>query len=488
MWRETFFGGSGKIAPSEGKQEEYEFMTDVAKKVAVIGLDCAAPELVFEQWRDELPCLSGLMRHGVWGKLESVTPPITVPAWSCMMCGKDPGELGIYGFRNRKDYSYDGLTIANSSAVKEQRVWDILSRAGKHVIVIGVPGTYPPSKVNGCMVGCFLTPNADSPYTYPPELKSELEMQFGPYRMDVQDFRSEDKQRVLDDIYRMSDQHFAMAKYLVSSKPWDFFMMVEMGTDRIHHAFWKYHDPHHLKYTARNPFENAIRDYYRYIDGKISELLTRLGTDTTVLIVSDHGAKKMEGGICINEWLQNQGYLTLKSRVNSPTPISKVEIDWINTVAWGEGGYYSRIFLNVKGREPLGTIEPHRYEAVRDELKTKLEAMLDHKGNPLGNRVFKPQEIYRFVRGVPPDLIVYFGNLEWRSVGSVGMNTVHTFENDTGPDDANHAEYGIFILNAPGNGNGKQIEGLRLFDVSATVLDRIGVPVPPDMQGRPVRA
>lgn len=463
-------------------------MAEFAKKVAVIGLDCAAPELVFEQWRDELPCLSRLMRRGLWGKLESVTPPITVPAWSCMMSGKDPGELGIYGFRNRKDYSYDGLAIANSLAVREQRVWDILSRAGKQVIVIGVPGTYPPSKVNGCMVGCFLTPNADSPYAYPPELKSELESQFGPYRMDVQNFRSEDKQRILDDIYRMSDQHFAMAKHLVTTKPWDFFMMVEMGTDRIHHAFWKFHDPHHLKYTPHNPFENAIRDYYRYIDSKIAELLVCLGTDTTVLIVSDHGVKKMEGGVCINEWLQKQGYLTLKAPVDKPTPLGRVTIDWSKTVAWGEGGYYSRVFLNVKGREPSGTIEPQRYEAVRDELKAKLEAMLDHKGKPLGNRVFKPQEIYRFVRGVPPDLIVYFGNLEWRSVGSVGLNTIHTFENDTGPDDANHAEYGIFILNAPGNGGGKQVEGLRLFDVSATVLDRIGVPVPPDMQGKPVRA
>jgi len=457
-----------------------------AKKIAVIGLDCAPPELVFDRWRDGLPCLRSLIADGLWGKLHSVTPPITVPAWSCMMSGKDPGELGIYGFRNRKDYSYDGLTIANSSAVREQRVWDILSRSGKKVIVMGVPGTYPPSRVNGCMIGCFLTPNSDAPYTYPPELKPELESKFGPYQMDVKNFRSEDKRPILDHIYEMTNQHFAMAEHLVSSRDWDFFMMVEMGTDRIHHAFWKFFDSEHFKYVPGNQFEDAIHAYYRHLDGKISSLLQLLGNETTVFVVSDHGAKKMEGGICVNEWMKSEGYLSLRQSVDKPTPLSKMQIDWSKTKAWGEGGYYSRIFLNVKGREPQGVIDPANYESVRDEIKAKLEAMQDHEGKPLGTRVFKPQEVYRSVRGIPPDLIVYFGNLTWRSVGSMGMGGIYTFENDTGPDDANHAEYGIFILRDPGRKDGRQLDGLRIFDVSATILDRFGMTVPPDMQGKPV--
>ena len=68
--------------------------------------------------RAELPVLSGLMERGAWGKLESCDPPITVPAWSCMMSSKDPGTLGFYGFRNRKDHSYDGLTFATSEKVQ----------------------------------------------------------------------------------------------------------------------------------------------------------------------------------------------------------------------------------------------------------------------------------------------------------------------------------------------------------------------------------
>jgi predicted AlkP superfamily phosphohydrolase/phosphomutase len=456
------------------------------QKIAVIGLDCAAPELVFDQWRDELPCLRSLAAQGLWGKLRSVCPPITVPAWSCMMSGKDPGQLGIYGFRNRKNYSYDGMTIANATAVREPRVWDILSQAGKQVIVLFVPGTYPPSAVNGSMVGCFLTPGAQSAYAYPAELKPQLEARFGPYLMDVQDFRSEDKDRILRQIYMMTEQHFAMARHLLSRDPWDFFMMVEMGTDRIHHAFWKFHDKAHRLYQPGNPFEFAIRDYYRFVDRQIAELLPALGDETTLLIVSDHGAKKMEGGICVNEWLSREGYLRLREPVNGPTSIGKAPVDWERTSAWGEGGYYSRIFMNVKGREPQGVIDPSDYERMRDELKGKLEAMPDDQGKPLGNRVFKPEQVYRSVQGIAPDLIVYFGDLNWRSVGTIGLKSVYTFENDTGPDDANHAEYGMFLLREPNGTSGREIHGKQLFDISATILDRFGLPLPPGAQGQAI--
>ena len=107
------------------------------------------------------------MDRGVYGPLESCEPPITVPAWSCMMSSKDPGTLGFYGFRNRKDHSYDGLTFATAEKVKDDRVWDILSRAGKHVVVLGVPQTFPPRQVNGEMISCFLAPSTDSPLHLP---------------------------------------------------------------------------------------------------------------------------------------------------------------------------------------------------------------------------------------------------------------------------------------------------------------------------------
>jgi predicted AlkP superfamily phosphohydrolase/phosphomutase len=176
----------------------------------------------------------------------------------------------------------------------------------------------------------------------------------------------------------------------------------------------------------------------------------------------------------------------LREPVIRPTPIGKAQVDWGRTKAWGEGGYYSRIFMNVKGREPQGIIEPSAYEKVRDELKAKLEAMPDDQGRPLGTRVFRPEEVYKSVQGIAPDLIVYFGDLNWRSVGTIGLNTVYTFENDTGPDDANHAEYGMFLLSERNGNSGGELHGKQLFDVFATILDRFGLPMPRDAHGKPL--
>ncbi len=454
-----------------------------ARRVLVIGLDCAAPELVFDRWAPLLPNIRRLMSMGYYGELESTTPPITVPAWMSMMTSKDPGQLGLYGFRNRKDYSYDGMTIATSQAVKEDAVWDILARGGKQVILIGVPPSYPPKRVNGHLISCFMTPDARSPYTYPPSLKAEVEKLVGEYLFDVEGFRSDDKRRILDQIYLMTEKRFTVARHLMQQKPWDFFMLVEIGVDRIHHGFWKYFDEQHRKHQPGSPFEHAIRDYYIYLDGLIGDLLALTGDQTAVLIVSDHGAQRLEGGICINEWLMQEGYLTLKEELGGITPFAKVAPVWERTRAWGEGGYYGRLFLNVKGREPFGTIDPSQYDATRDELIDRLQKITDEKGQPLEVKAFKPEQIYSTCRGIPPDLIVYFGGLSWRSVGSVGYHSLWTFENDTGPDDANHAQHGIFILHDPKATPGREVKRARIMDIAPTILNLYGLPIPPDMQG-----
>jgi predicted AlkP superfamily phosphohydrolase/phosphomutase len=461
------------------------------KKVLVIGLDCAAPELVFDQERDSLPNFKRVMDDGVWGRLESCIPAITVPAWSSMMSSKDPGTLGVYGFRNRGDYSYKKQMLANASSIKVDRVWDILSRAGKKVITIGVPQTYPPKPVNGIQVGCFLSPstkNPARPYTYPASAMQEIEETVGEYLVDVPNFRTNEKDYLLKQIYTMTEKRFKLVKKWLVEKEWDFFMFVEMGVDRIHHGFWKFHDPTHPKYEISPLYNDSIRDYYRYIDSEIGQILALIDNETTVFLVSDHGAKKMDGGICVNEWLIREGYLTLKSRPSMRVSLDKCEIDWSKTKVWGDGGYYGRIFLNIEGREPQGIVKPAEVEALRDELRAKFEALVDPKGFNIGTQVFKPEEIYKVSNGVPPDLLVYFGNLYWRSVGSVGYDSIYTFENDTGPDDCNHAQLGLVIKHDPdmheGSG-GRELAGLQLMDMAPTILRQLGLPIPIDMQGTP---
>ncbi len=457
------------------------------RKVFVLGLDCAAPELVFNRWRDDLPNLGFLAKSGLWGEMQSSIPAITVPAWSSMLSSKDPGVLGFYGFRNRADHSYDKMFIAMGHVVKEKRVWNYLSDAGLTSIVMGVPQTFPVRPLRGNLISGFLTPGIQSDFAYPYAFKREVLSLTPEYDFDVKEFRTDNKDWLLEQIHIMTDKHFKVVDYTLKNKPWDFFMYMEIGVDRIHHGFWNYHDPQHFRYQPGNPYENAIHDYYVKIDTKLGEWLEQLDNNTAVLVVSDHGAKRMDGGICINEWLWRNGYLAFKEDPKPGTIVrfEDLEVDWGRTKAWGSGGYYGRVFLNVKDREPEGVIPSNEYEKVRDELSEKFQAITDPDGKNIGTKVFKPEEVYREVRGVAPDLIVYFGDLLWRSVGSLGYDGWHTFENDTGPDACNHAQNGMFIFYDPQNPQpGVEVKGAQLMDVAPTILNYLGVSVPKDMQGR----
>lgn len=454
-------------------------------RLVIIGLDCMEPSLVFDRWRNDLPNLSRLMQQGSYGKLESSIPAITVPAWSCMMSGRDPGELGIYGFRNRADRTYGKMAIADGRAVKFPRLWDILGDAGWKVVALSVPGTSPPYAVNGSMVSCFLTPNTEAPYTYPPELANQIAEWMPDFLLDVPHFRSDEKERILSNIYSLCDQRFTLAEKLLAQDAPDFLMLVDMGVDRIHHSFWKPMDPTHPQYTPDSPYANAIHDYYCHVDRRVGQLLSQCSDDTAVLVVSDHGARPLMGGICINEWLMAEGYLTLKQTPTEPTSLDDVEVDWSQTKAWGAGGYYGRVFLNVQGREPQGTIPITEYEKVRSHLTERLTTITDPDGKPLNIRVFKPQQIYQKVRGVAPDLIVYFEDLAWRSVGTVGSGAFHTLDNDTGPDDANHAPFGLMIFYDPkAPKHGQPLEAAQLYDILPTLLSRYGIKAPAGLRGK----
>ena len=456
-------------------------------RVAVIGLDCGTPQLL-RDLAAETPNLHALMERGMHGDLESITPPITVPAWACAMTGKTPGQLGIYGFRNRKDNTYDGLSITHSGSVKEPAVWDLLGAKGLRSMLIGVPPSFPPPKTfPGWRVGCFLTPPSAERFAFPQELETEIAEELGDgndYIFDIPDFRRAGYDVALDQVFKMTERRFQVGRRLATNKPWDFFMLCEIAPDRLHHVFWQHYDPTHPLYEPGNKYETAFQDYYRFLDQQVGSLLEVLPDDAVTIVMSDHGARPMMGGLCFNDWLIREGYLTLEETPSEVIPIKEAKVDWSRTVAWGDGGYYGRLFLNVKGREPLGIIEPANYEAVRDELIAKLEAAPGPDGEPLGNRVFKPQDVYPDVRGVAPDLIVYFGDLAWRSVGSVGNESIYTYENDTGPDGANHDRAGIFSMaGLPGQQTGP-VAGLNLVDVGPSILKLYDIETPEGAVGR----
>jgi predicted AlkP superfamily phosphohydrolase/phosphomutase len=452
-------------------------------KILVIGLDCAAPEILLKDER--LGNIRRLMEGGRYGRLESVIPPITVPAWMCMSTSQDPGTLGVYGFRNRSDHSYGGLRIANSKSIQELAMWDQIAREGGRAVIIGVPPSYPPRKVNGICVGCFLTPDpATDEYTYPATVKNEISGLVGDYEVDVKGFRTDRKEWLRDGIFRMSKKMFQVVRHYLAHADWQYFHFVDIGLDRVHHGFWRYHDPEHVLHEPDSPFRDVIRDYYLHLDEEIGRLLELLTDDTVVLVVSDHGAQRLDGGFCVNEWLVREGLLVLHEQPKTVTPFDKLSVDWGKTKVWSEGGYYARVFFNVRGREPDGVIDLADYERFRDDIKARLEATVDDRGRPLGTLVFKPEEIYRNVRNVAPDLIAHFGALSWRSIGGVGYGRIHVQENDTGPDDCNHAQYGAFILAASNLPSQGDLSGARLLDIGPTLLELGGYDVPSSMQGR----
>jgi len=334
------------------------------------------------------------------------------------------------------------------------------------------------------MVSSFLAPGKDVQYTYPDEIKTELDKAAdGDYIIDVKDFRTDNKDWLLEQIYLMTERRFKAFRHLYKKEDYDFGMLVEMGLDRIHHGFWRFFDKTHRLYEPGNPYESAIYDYYRALDEEVGRAIDIADKNTSIMVVSDHGAKPMQGAICINEWLQKEGLLVLKEKPAKPMRMTMDMIDWEKTLVWGEGGYYCRIFFNVKGREPRGVIAQEEYDRFRDELKAKLEALEDEEGRCINTKVFKAEELYRQVKNIPPDLIVYLGNLDWRSAGSVGIGSVHLFENDTGPDDANHAQEGIVIWYLPGEEIKEQKEVYSIYDIAPSILRYFDIEVPEDMIG-----
>ncbi|MGD0424572.1 MAG: alkaline phosphatase family protein [Candidatus Bathyarchaeia archaeon] len=455
------------------------------KRMLVIGLDCATPQLVFEKYKDELPNIRKLMEKGAYGKLESCHPPITIPAWMVMCTSTSPGRLGIYGFRHRKGFSYTEGYIANALSVKREKIWDILGKDGRKVCLVSIPPAYPPTPVNGELIGCFITPDANREYTYPSSLKPEIEKLVGPYPFDVE-FRIEDRDALLKNLIEMTEKHFQVIEHLLTTRKWDFFMFNEIGVDRLHHGFWKFFDEKHPKYVPGNKYEKVGLEYYKQIDSAIGRLLSKIPPDITVLVVSDHGAKGMRGAFCFNEWLVQEGYLVLKEKPQKIIDFDEAAVDWSRTRAWAWGGYYARVFFNVKGREVQGVIEQKDLDREMRELTEKIMEIRDPNGRKMDTRVYRPEQLYPVSVGDKPDLMVYFDDLYWRSAGTMGHNALYLAENDTGPDDAVHAQHGIFILYDPEIGSVGRIPDVNILDVAPTLLKIMGYNVPATMEGKPL--
>jgi predicted AlkP superfamily phosphohydrolase/phosphomutase len=194
----------------------------------------------------------------------------------------------------------------------------------------------------------------------------------------------------------------------------------------------------------------------------------------------------MKGCLCVNMALEEMGLLEFEEKPKPRTSLEAAKINWKKTYAWGWGGYYARIFLNLKGRETQGIIEPEEYETWRNKIQELLKSIPDDKGRPMNTVVLKPEDIFQIVRGDAPDLMVYFDDLNWRSAGTVGYKSMYLDENDTGPDDAVHDYHGVFIISDPKKKMGKDVGTRNIIDIAPTILNVFGIKIPEDMEGKKI--
>lgn len=457
-------------------------------RVLVLGLDCLVPDVLADD-DDRMPTVREIGRKGRAGVLRSTLPPITVPAWTSMLTGRDPGELGIYGFRNRRGFGYGDMVLASSAGVRFPRVWDRLGAGGRPSIVVGVPQTSPPRAIDGVLVCGFEGPlRSGGAYTYPADLADEVRQVIGEYIFDIDDFRNAAREGVIETAREMTKRRFALMAHFLRTRPWEFAMLHEIGPDRMHHCFWRYHDPSHPGHLPATRYADVINSYYRFLDAQVAGLLDEVGDDTAVLIVSDHGARAMHGGICVNEILRDAGLLALRAEPIRPTFLTPDLVDWGKTSAWAEGGYYARIFLNLAGREPAGVVSRADRAGLVRHIKELLSTVKLDDGRVLRSQVAQPSELYRKVRGIPPDLLM-FSDEHWRSIGSVGMGNIWVSVNDTGADEANHSRDGMYALSAPGLIPARPARPSRMveasiLDITPTLLDLLDLPADPSLAGR----
>jgi predicted AlkP superfamily phosphohydrolase/phosphomutase len=463
--------------------------TNNQKKILVVGLDCAAPELVFDKYRSELPVINSLMNGGWFAPLRSCSPPITVPAWMCMASGLDPGQLGVYGFRTRRRGSVKE-SVVDAREVSDAAIWHRLDAEGLACVVLNVPLTFPPERLrHGIIVADFLGPNDGCARTEPKDIADQIRHWVGEYPVDIAAGRRHDRRVLVDDARAMCDAHFEVARRLLTERDWNFAMVVEVGLDRLHHELWACIDPAHPRFEPDSPWAEELRNYYVLLDYWIGRLLECCDVHTSVFVVSDHGAQAMQGGFRINEWLRSQGLLVLHNEPQRAMRFDPGEVDWERTSVFAWGGYHARIHLNIKGREPFGRVAPEEAPKLIEQIAEQLRKITGPNGEAWQTSVQLPESLYHEVRGLPPDLLAFFDQLRWRALDTVGGDSeLHWPECDHGPSGANHAWQGILIhrdMGSPNHGH-PELEEQDLLDLVPTWLAMMGRPLTPRLRGHPI--
>lgn len=499
-------------------------------RVIVIGVDGATFTLLEPMMEQgKLPNLKAFKDYGSMGVLKTVFPPVTPAAWSTFMTGKNPGKHGILEFVVK---SKDGETPTNSRLRKGKTLWKILSEAGKRSIVLNVPTTYPPENINGEMISCFFTPKGNTDFTHPPELLDEITSRFGDYRLYITQVYSKGHvQDVLDNAYESMDYKMKVSRYMRDSREWDFFMTHIFATDRVQHELWHLIDPLHPLYNAKEAASHAHKfyDFFSKVDEHIGDFMSGLKSDDTVFIISDHGMGTAHKFLNLNVWMLENGFMHLNSgpatllkraafnmgitprlgliivtklglgnmRLNQGVSarkrtfslinrlfLSLNNVDWARTKAFAKG-YYGQIFINLKGREPHGSVDKSDYERVCEDIIGALRETVDPEtGEKIIGPVMRREEIYSgpFVE-YAPDISFLPSDMKYKAIGTLDFTSNH-FIDKAYANSGDHRLEGVLFAKGPFIRKNARIDQKWIGDLAPTILHTYGIPVPDDMDGK----
>jgi predicted AlkP superfamily phosphohydrolase/phosphomutase len=501
-------------------------------RVMILGLD-GVPWQILNKWVEEgiLPNIGKLRDKSSTAGLRSSIQPLTAPAWSSFMTGKNPGQHDIFDFVRAKPDSYQ-FTYSNTKQLRSKTFWELLSDQGKRVCVVNVPCTYPVREVNGYWVSGLMTPTLASEFTHPKEFKNEVLDIMPEYHLNMETAYSSDDKAVrayIADIEKMTADNTTLALHLLKKETWDVFTYVIYGTDPALHYFWKYIDEDHPQYKKEeaDKYGPLLKNFYRKVDSYVGQVLEFADKDTTVMMMSDHGMGPLYGAFNVNVWLKKKGYLVLKknaqSRVRSTlfnlgmnprniykgltkvglgwlawklpknlrnkalksTTLSFQDVDWSKTTAYSIG-HFGNIVINLKGRQPQGIVEPgEECETLKKKIAADLETVELPTGKTAKMSITYNEDIYSgpYVAN-GPDITFNVNNYTYDTSYHFEFGSNKIFSEHLVSQSATHRREGIFLISGPQIKKGEDLGTQDITDVAPTALHVAGCPVPEDMDGK----
>lgn len=369
--------------------------------------------------------LKELLNRGSCKAINSVYPVISSVAWTSYATGQNPAYHNIFGFIDRQPRPFS-IEIPTARQRRGKTIWQKLSEAGKKVIVMNVPLTYPPQKINGIMVSCFLSPNLDKA-SYPQEISQYLKDRH--YILDVDaNLARKDKMQFIIELIRIMKTRFQVCFELIENEEWDFTQLHIMETDRLFHFLWD-----ELNDVSKNKYSPLIKEFFAVLDQNIGEMCRRLNNCSGITFLSDHGFCGIKYEVQMNLWLEELGLLKFNEGGQKGFRSLHEESICYSLLP-------GRFYINLEGREEKGVVKEEDYMDTCRMIKEKLLSMSDQDGNNVIDRVYFKDEIYSgpYLKDAA-DIIAHpvdgydlksgFGEPYVFSRGH--LNGMHTYENAT---------------------------------------------------------